>query len=244
MDDTYNFSLHPHFIYQTVRVGRDNIPVLVIDNFLASPEFLVSLCVQDNKLDEADTYYPGKRMMAPKQYTYAIYRYLGELIERCFGLPRDAWAGAQSLYSIVATPPEKMGAQQSLPHIDTIKRTDLACVHYLCGAEHGGTSLYRHRGTGFEIIDGARQAIYSERARAEGLLEKSPRTYMNGSDQWFEQIMSVDARFNRLVIYPGNVLHSGNIGPDFRFDPDPASGRLTLNSFIFGKRDWVQQPAG
>lgn len=241
--DEITFSLHHQFAFRTLWVGFDNIPVLVVDNFLANPESLVDFCVQGNNLTTADTYYPGLRMPAPEQYIYAIYHYLGPLIARHFGLPKEAWAGGKSLYSIVATPPDEMEALQSVPHIDTAKRTDLACVHYLCGTEHGGTSLYRHRSSGFEIIDTARQALYHEQAMAEGVLEKSPRTYMNGSDRFFEQILSVDARFNRIVIYPGNVLHSGNIGPDFRFDPNPASGRLTLNSFIFGKRDWARQPA-
>jgi hypothetical protein len=40
---------------------------------------------------------------------------------------------------------------------------------------------------------------------------------------------------------PKTVLHSGNIAPEFEFefdfDPNPMTGRLTLNSFIFGKRN-------
>ena len=50
------------------------------------------------------------------------------------------------------------------------------------------------------------------------------------------QIANVDAMFNRMIIYPSNILHSGNIAADFNFDQNPATGRLTLNSFIYGKQ--------
>jgi hypothetical protein len=56
--------------------------------------------------------------------------------------------------------------------------------------------------------------------------------YINGDNQYYEQIGSYDAKFNRIVMYRGNVLHSANIAPDFNFDPNPRTGRLTLTSFI------------
>ena len=70
----------------------------------------------------------------------------------------------------------------------------------------------------------------------EGALDFEKKTYMNGSNNYFEQIAKIDAMFNRMVIYPSKILHSGNIPADFTFDPNPAKGRLTLNSFIFSKR--------
>lgn len=47
--------------------------------------------------------------------------------------------------------------------------------------------------------------------------------------KYFERIVEIDALFNRMIVYPSNILHSGNIPPKFNFDPHPASGRLTLN---------------
>jgi hypothetical protein len=38
--------------------------------------------------------------------------------------------------------------------------------------------------------------------------------------------------FNRLLIYRGASLRSGNIGPGFAFDANPRTGRLTLNLFL------------
>ena len=52
-----------------------------------------------------------------------------------------------------------------------------------------------------------------------------------------ELIGEVEYRPNRMVIYPGNLLHSGLIQPDRDINDDPASGRLTANLFLyFGER--------
>jgi hypothetical protein len=235
MNDTLKLQLHPSFAYQNYFVGRDKIPLLVIDNFVEEPQSLIRFCVESNTFNNADSFYPGLRMPAPTQYIQAIHYYLGGLIEQTYGLKKNEWLGGRSLYSMVVTPPADMNEQQSVPHVDSFKRGDLACVHFLCGPSHGGTSLYRHKKTGFEIVDKDRIEHYNQVAISEGVLDAHPKSYMNGSDDFYEQIACVDAMFNRLVIYPANVLHSGNIAPTFTFDPNPTTGRLTLNSFIFGK---------
>lgn len=150
-------------------------------------------------------------------------------------------AGGKSLYSMVITPPDQLEPIQCIPHIDSYLSGDLACVHYLCDKEKGGTSLYRHKKTGYEKITSENINTYKESLFNEGALVFKKKSYMNGSNNYFEQIAEVEAVFNRIVIYPSNILHSGNIPPNFNFNPHPAAGRLTLNSFIFSKREPIQQ---
>jgi hypothetical protein len=227
--------LHSNFAYRNYLVGREKVPLLVIDNFIKDAETLVNYCIDINTFNNADSFYPGLRMPAPELYIHAIRHYLGDHIEGMFGLKKDSWRGGRSVYSMVVTAPENMKAQQCVPHVDSFKQNDLACVHYLCDSSKGGTSLYRHKKTGYEIINDERMTQYTQAALEEGMLELTPKAYMNGSNNFFEQIACIDALFNRIVIYPANVLHSGNIAPDFDFDPYPRTGRLTLNSFIFSK---------
>ncbi len=59
--------------------------------------------------------------------------------------------------------------------------------------------------------------------------------YNDTSDEHFELIAEVEHRPNRLVAYPGNLLHSGLIRPDVDITPDPATGRLTANLFFHFK---------
>lgn len=240
MQDSLIPTLHPELSYKFCLVGREQTPLLVIDNFLQDAHSLVDFCEANTKFSKVDNFYPGLRMEAPARYLHSIHHYLAELLEGVFGLPRNKMAGGKSLYSMVVTPPDQLEPIQCIPHIDSYLSGDLACVHYLCDKEKGGTSLYRHKKTGYEKITSETIEHYKESLLKEGALEFEKKSYMNGSNKYFEQIAEVDAMFNRMIVYPSNILHSGNIPTDFNFDPHPASGRLTLNSFIFSKREPVQ----
>ena len=236
MEDFLKPVLHPELSYKLYSVGREQTPLLVIDNFIHDAQSLVDFCVANCEFTKVDNFYPGLRMAAPKRYIHTINRYLAELLSNIFGLTQDRIVGGKALYSMVVTPPDQLGSAQCLPHIESYLSGDLACVHYLCSKEKGGTSLYRHRKTGYEKITSETIDHYKQTVSDEGALAFEKKSYMNGSNNYFEQIASVDAQFNRMVIYPSNILHSGNIPADFAFDPSPASGRLTLNSFIYCKR--------
>lgn len=235
--DTRVPQLHSELCYKFFSVGREETPVLVIDNFIKDAHVLVDFCIANINFKKVDNFYPGLRMDAPDRYIHAINYYLAELLGNIFGLTQDKIAGGKSLYSMVVTPPEQLAVNQCLPHVDSYISGDLACVHYLCGQEKGGTSLYRHRKTGYEKITGDIIDPYKQSIMDEGALKLDKKSYMNGSNNYFEQIATIDAAFNRMVIYPSNILHSGNIADDFDFDPNPATGRLTLNSFIYSKRN-------
>lgn len=228
--------LHPELSYKFYNVGREGTPLLVIDNFIQDAPSLVEFCEANINFNKVDNFYPGLRMAAPNKYIHTINYYLAELLGNIFGLTQDKIAGGKALYSMVVTPPEQLEINQCLPHIDSYLSGDLACVHYLCGKEKGGTSLYRHRKTGYEKITSETIDHYKQAVVDEGALKFEKKSYMNGSNDYFEQIAGIDAMFNRMIIYPSNILHSGNIAADFDFDPNPATGRLTLNTFIFCKR--------
>jgi hypothetical protein len=236
MHDALRFTLHPELSYKFFSVGREQTPVLVIDNFIQEADLLVGFCTANQNFSKVDNFYPGLRMAAPRMYIHAINSYLAELLSNIFGLPQDKIAGGKALYSMVVTPPDELEKNQCLPHIDSFLSGDLACVHFLCDSEQGGTSLYRHRKTGYEKITSDTIDHYKQSVVNEGALAFAKKSYMNGSNDYFEQIASIDAKFNRMIIYPSNILHSGNIAPDFKFDLNPATGRLTLNSFIYTKR--------
>jgi len=239
--DSFVPLLHPELSYTFYVIGAEETPLLIIDNFIKDAHLLVDFCKTNTQFSKVDNFYPGLRMEAPGKYLQSIHYYLAELLEGVFGLKRDKMAGGKSLYSMVVTPPDQLDPIQCIPHIDSYISGDLACVHYLCDKEKGGTSLYRHKKTGYERITSANIDSYKECLVNEGALAFEKKSYMNGSNNYFEQIATVDAVFNRLVVYPSNILHSGNISSDFNFDPNPATGRLTLNSFIFSKRETAQQ---
>ena len=134
---------------------------------------------------------------------------------------------------MVTAKPEDLKPVQSMPHIDGTTANDFSTVHYLCSSNYAGTSLYRHRRTGYALIPDFRHDRY--RAVLEQELRESPQPaqgYINGDTEMFERIASAEVAFNRLVLYPSHALHSADIGRDFAFDPDPRTGRFSVNSRI------------
>lgn len=224
--------LHPDFSYRVDLVGNERQPVLVVDNFLSDPLVAVEFCATHAQFNTADAFYPGVRSPAPAVYLQTIYRNLKDIIYATFSINDSMVKRVFSDYSMVVTPPNQLNLMQCLPHYDSLIATELAAVHYLCDREHGGTSLYRHRSTGFEYVDSGRKKTYSEQLTHDINGSGYEQAYMNGSNQFFEQIASYEAVFNRMIIYRCTSLHSGNIAPDFLFDANPRSGRLTINTFI------------
>lgn len=227
--------LHPEFSYHVDYVGNERQPVLVIDNFIANAESLVD-SASSKAFNTEKGFYPGIRFPAPELYIDTLGKRLGALICSVFELPTDVNRYIKSVFSLVVTPPHQLLAQQSVPHSDSANMSDIASVHFLCGAHQGGTSLYRHRATGFEYVDDSRLDQYRKIIEEQEKMPDFPTGYMNGSNELFEQIASYDAAFNRIIMYRCTSLHSGNIAPSFTFDSNPRTGRLSINTFIFAPK--------
>ena len=56
--------------------------------------------------------------------------------------------------------------------------------------------------------------------------------YIDGSNAYYEQISTVEGLPDRLVIYPGRLLHSAVMPPNAPLSDDPYTGRLTTNIFV------------
>lgn len=224
--------LHKKFKYRVDFLGKERSPVLVVDNFLQAPEQLIEYCISNSQFNAADAFYPGVRSPAPDLYVQILHQYLHEIIYSTFSLKESMVRTVQSDFSMVVTSPPQLKVTQCVPHFDSLNAYELAAVHYLCGPEFGGTSLYRHRSTGYETVNQSRFPHYSETLKNELGSRPYPRAYMNGDNYLFERIMSYEAEYNRIIVYPCNCLHSGNIASDFAFERNPRKGRLTLNTFI------------
>jgi len=223
---------HAQFNYTVDYVGNEQQPVLIIDNFLDKPELLIDYCCQYGQFTTADAMYPGVRKSAPDFYMHALYEHLRPVLHQVFSLQDEKVKSIETSYSMVVTPPSQLKPMQSMPHVDSFNMTELASIYFLCGKEKGGTSLYRHRNTGFEYITAERLQAYSASMNESTKNKSMPKQYMNGSNDFFEQIASYSANFNRFIMYRCTSLHSGNIAKDFDFDPDPRKGRLTLNTLV------------
>lgn len=227
--------LHRDFRAVIVRIGAEHETVVAVDNFMDNAQTLVDYAAAQCEFEGvSDAFYPGRRAPMPPIYCFALRAFLGDIITEAFGLKSSAVSGELSHFSLVTTPPEQLRQVQRMPHFDNTNPKQLALLHYLCPPQHGGTSFYRHRRTGYEFVDEARRQPYSN-AVAEDLELLGPPAarYICGDDARFERTRSFDAAFNRVLIYRSINLHSADIGPEFIFDANPTSGRLTANTFFY-----------
>ena len=215
------------------QVGVERSPVMVIDNLADDPQALIDYAASLAPFPPAArTYYPGVTAPVPRAYALGVHAFLHNAICETFGLGDSEVVGGGCDFSLVTKRPEDLHLRQLVPHIDSTETSFIALLHYLCPGELGGTSLYRHRRTGYEVISADRVDAYEASIGQELKTAGRPTECINGDTAQFERIASYEAVFNRMLVYRGASLHSGNIGANFPFDPDPRAGRLTLNLFL------------
>jgi Family of unknown function (DUF6445) len=226
-----DYARHADFSVQKLSIGREGMPLLVIDHCLANADVLVEGAVQ-KMYSSAATYYPGIRAKVPLGYQQFIFDALGDLIAEVFRPARQMRFTACH-FSLVTTPREKLGYLQRIPHADSLNNNELAFVHYLFRTDLGGTAFYRHRHTGFEYVDQSRFPEYGRQLEVERNGPHSPPAdYIQGDTPLYEQIGFQEGLFNRLVMYRRTTLHSGVIRPGFVPDPNPRTGRLSVTGFL------------
>ncbi len=211
------------------RHGAEGQPVVVIDRFADAERFRDDAAFLS--FAPIGPHYPGLRaVVAPAMLRDLIVR-LEPIIAETFGL--TGLEVVDAFYSIVTTPPAALTPIQRLPHFDETSPGRLALLHYLSPDERSGTAFYRHRSTGFESIDAARLSAY--RAALDADLQRhgipDPR-YIAGDTPVFERLAVHEGRFNRAILYRSNTLHCAHLPDDLSLDPDPETGRLTVNTFL------------
>jgi hypothetical protein len=226
-----DFAINPGRRVMVRKMGAALAPLICIDDFSLHPERLVEHARRADFID-VGSQYPGVRAPVPDGYVRALLTVLAPLIEPNFGAPPESDLDLCA-FSMVTTPPAQLAMNQRMPHIDGPEDRRIAFLHYLCDPSQGGTSFYRHRSTALEVVTAADLRRYHDSVVAELRQQPPPAAYVSGDTRHFKHLGRVDAAFNRLVVYKGNALHSGDIGPGTLLGEDPRRGRLTINGFGF-----------
>jgi hypothetical protein len=219
---------------RSVEIGGQRI--VFIDDFLEDPQALVDAAC-DSRFEPAappgeGKGYPGLRAPAPEAYTRALTELVEPLVKANFGVPGhlDVKVGL-SAFSLTTTPPEALGSMQCTPHFDASTPHHMAALLWLCDERHGGTGFYRHNATGWQRITADNREPYLDAYHAEVNRRRPAQRYFDRSDAQFTFLGMMPARVNRLVVYPGSLLHSACIHPGRSLSADPRQGRLTVNTF-------------
>ncbi|SEM98714.1 hypothetical protein SAMN05192583_1759 [Sphingomonas gellani] len=210
--------------------GAERQPVVLIDHFAPDPAQWVDGAgfLSFYPIGE---HYPGVRAPVPPSMLRQLLSDLAPVAEELFGAVELEVVDA--FFSLVTTPPAALAPIQRLPHFDETSPGRLALLHFLSTDESSGTAFYRHRATGFESVDGARLPAYRTALQADVARAGLPEPgYIGGDTPLFEQLAVHRGTFNRALLYRSNTLHCALIPLGMNLSDDPATGRLTVNTFL------------
>jgi hypothetical protein len=233
--------LHMASQYRVEHIGTERSPVLVIEQLWPAPQDLVDIAASRSDYGARSLYYPGVRSSAPREYARSVSAQLRELILATFQLTGEL-SITDSTFSLVVTPAEQLVGFQRVPHFDSADPNRIALLHYLCGPQHGGTSFYRHRASGTEVVTDENRDAYIKLVNAEVKTHgMPPARFIDEDTVTFERIGKFDCEFNKALVYRGNSLHSVTTPQGYVPKSDPRSGRLTVNTFLLaGSQSPVQ----
>ena len=228
------FAFNPNARVGAVRVGRCPVAVTVADDVLLRPRRLAEFGLGRNFVEDDGNLYPGVRARVPAEFSRPLHAWLTRTLHSSGMLKESCHIGDDvSFFSLVTRGRAQLLPLQRIPHYDCTDPGVFAAVIYLFDRAGSGTSFYRHRATGYEKITDDNQGNYRA-ALNDNMKKLGPpaREYMNGSNGLFERTHSVDSVFNRIVIYPGNVLHAADIDGSLYNDDDNSRWRLTVTSLM------------
>lgn len=230
------FNLSP--LVQRIPLG-DTV-VCVVDDVLLEPERWVELAARHagGFVEAPQNAYPGIELPMPDSIATECMAHFDQHLRAQFGLRRSLHGHAK--LAIATHGHDRLQPFQTIPHVDSLRveagQAAMASVLYLFADEGlGGTSFYRPR------VDAAGLAgLFEDAARLDaesfGARYRLPRAYPAGSNAWFEHVLTVPPRWNRLVVYPGTIFHSSHVPDPRLLRADPREGRLTLNGFFACRR--------
>lgn len=211
-------------------VGRENTPVLIIDDFLEDLSQIRTYAQEAVEMQSTtDNYYPGIRATLPREYSMAVVSAIYRQLYKVYDIPKDFQMQAVNcVFSLISLRPEQLAANQRRPHFDTPNPHHFAILHYLNDGDYGATGFFRHKQSGLEKVPPNKMEKYLISANNAS----NHKGYIKASNEEYELIEHIPYKPNRLVIYPGNLLHSVLVNEDTDIDTSPVSGRLTANIFI------------
>ncbi len=221
--------LNPGALAAVMPVGQGRVPVLIVDDILDDAQAVADAARDLSYGPPGRAGYPGLNADIDRGFAAALLTLLRPPLQSVFGVPAGASLACDGYFGLVCTPENELTVRQGVPHVDTTQSRSLALLWYLCDETFGGTGFFRHRATGLELVTDDRRAVYED-ALATELAGRAP-AYPRSDDPAFELIGQAEAKFNRLLVYPGNLLHSGLVVPG-RLSTDPMIGRLTANLFV------------
>ena len=198
------FDLNPEMKIHSLRIGKGEHHLVIIDDLFQHPRdvsrFMDELPYTDDKeIRQATPAYrcvmnfPKRELIYRRVFElhYKAYPHINELKEE--RLSFDRYFDGAPIINVKSYP----------PHVDFDQRGSYAFVIYMNERNiHGGTQFLRHSTLGVETCDNRQDEVLQQETT---ILLPTPWDYL--PSEW-QQYHLAPMKFNRLISYRNNILHS------------------------------------
>ena len=191
-----------------VRVEKvlGSVPVLYIEDFYADPMAVREQALQAS-FDSVGAIYPGRHSIVQTPEAFQVLKSVCAVLTQ---LGDNIYDPHETItdFSIVVAKPDDLITYQKHPHIDP---TPVLGIVYLNPVNGAGTSFYRNKILDTAVIVTDEHVKQMQLFNETTAKENPPNGYdLSGHPCW-ERVYQIEGRFNRLVVYPGNVYHAVDI---------------------------------
>ncbi|MFQ3176921.1 MAG: hypothetical protein ACI9H9_000026 [Pseudoalteromonas tetraodonis] len=230
-----NLTINPQLKIEKFMIPGTQVYAYVVDDFLLDTSSVMNFAhniAYFNPMFSDNSFYPGIRDNMPQPYLRLLHAFFqNEILPKIENKNYHESILHKSLLSLVSCKPANLIVDQKVPHIDSCDERDYAFVHYLSGEELGGTSIYKYIPQNIIEFKEQHKPLLADIVNDVKNNPDEHQGYLAGTTSLFEQVFKIDAKFNRLVIYQGNLLHSANIYSEQSCLADAKKGRLSIASF-------------
>ena len=198
------FDLNPKMRINSLRIGEGRHHLVIIDDLFQHPrdvsKFMDELPYTDDKEIRRATpayrcvmNFPKRELIYRRVFElhYKAYPHINELKEE--RLSFDQYFDGAPIIDIKSYP----------PHVDFDQRGSYALVIYMNERNiHGGTQFLRHATSFVETADTRQDEVLQQNTNIR------PATPWDYFDSEWQQYHLVPMKFNRLISYRNNILHS------------------------------------
>ena len=229
---------NPHAVLQVIDIDSQH-KCLVLDDALIDPERWVQQAIlqQENFSSLSDSNFPGIELKISNEVCTALMNFIRIPVKQYLNTRRIL--GGKGTLSIVTKRADQLKPYQWICHSDSVNiatgQNVISTALYLFkNPDLGGTNFFKPRKSKFatDLFLQAANMMSAEDFERKYAIKPA---YLTESNDLFELLATVPAKWNRLIVYDGMQLHNENIQHPELMTDDPENGRLCMNGLITGR---------
>jgi hypothetical protein len=202
IDEKTAFSLNPSMNISTVEIENTKIKIVIVDDFYAYPDLVrdITLSIPPTKSEKIMMSLPGYRIDVCYDLSF-LGKFYDDLIIKEFLKGKDLNSNVENIFRSATFCVNLMHQKDltaKVPHVDSLDSLRFASTIYLNTPEEcqGGTAFYTYKGSPYfrEIPKHVDKYIYDDH------------------EDW-KMIYLAEMKYNRMILYKQNILHSAYISP-------------------------------